>query len=40
MRALAEVKPKADAAFEAGDYTASLQSLAALRARSMPSSTA
>ncbi len=29
--ALAEVKPKADAAFEAGDYTASLQALAALR---------
>jgi glycyl-tRNA synthetase beta chain len=30
--ALAEVKPKADAAFETGDYTASLQALAALRA--------
>jgi len=30
--ALAEVKPKADAAFAAGDYTASLQSLAALKA--------
>ena len=29
--ALAQVKPKADAAFAAGDYTASLQSLAALR---------
>jgi len=29
--ALAGVKPKADAAFEQGDYTASLQSLAALR---------
>ncbi len=29
--ALAEVKPKADAAFAKGDYTASLQSLAALR---------
>jgi len=29
--ALAEVKPKADAAFEAGDYTASLKALAALR---------
>jgi glycyl-tRNA synthetase beta chain len=29
--ALAEVKPKADAAFEKGDYTASLQSLAALK---------
>jgi glycyl-tRNA synthetase beta chain len=29
--ALAEVKPKADAAFDAGDYAASLQSLAALR---------
>ena len=29
--ALAEVKPKADAAFERGDYAASLQSLAALR---------
>ncbi len=31
-RALAEVKPKADAAFAKGDYTASLQSLAALKA--------
>jgi glycyl-tRNA synthetase beta chain len=30
--ALAEVKPQADAAFERGDYTASLQSLAALKA--------
>ena len=30
--ALACVKPKADAAFEAGDYTASLQALAALKA--------
>jgi glycyl-tRNA synthetase beta chain len=30
--ALAEVKPKADAAFEKGDYTASLQALAALKA--------
>ncbi len=30
--ALASVKPKADAAFEAGDYTASLQALAALKA--------
>ncbi len=30
--ALAEVKPKADAAFDKGDYTASLQSLAALKA--------
>jgi glycyl-tRNA synthetase beta chain len=29
--ALAEVKPKADAAFQMGDYTGSLQSLAALR---------
>ena len=29
--ALAEVKPKADALFDKGDYTASLQSLAALR---------
>ena len=29
--ALASVKPKADAAFEAGDYTASLQALAALK---------
>jgi glycyl-tRNA synthetase beta chain len=29
--ALAEVKPKADAAFAQGDYTASLQMLAALR---------
>jgi glycyl-tRNA synthetase beta chain len=29
--ALAEVKPKADAAFDAGDYAASLQALAALR---------
>ncbi|RTL55816.1 MAG: glycine--tRNA ligase subunit beta [Rhodocyclaceae bacterium] len=29
--ALAEVKPKADAAFDKGDYTASLQALAALR---------
>ncbi len=31
-RALAEVKPKADAAFAQGDYTASLQALAALKA--------
>ncbi|MGE5467468.1 MAG: glycine--tRNA ligase subunit beta [Ignavibacteria bacterium] len=31
-RALVEVKPKADAAFEQGDYTASLQTLAALKA--------
>ena len=30
--ALAEVKPRADAAFAGGDYTASLQALAALRA--------
>ncbi|MRR50687.1 MAG: glycine--tRNA ligase subunit beta [Rhodocyclaceae bacterium] len=30
--ALAQVKPQADAAFTAGDYTASLRSLAALRA--------
>jgi glycyl-tRNA synthetase beta chain len=30
-QALADVKPKADAAFEQGDYTASLQTLAALR---------
>jgi glycyl-tRNA synthetase beta chain len=30
--ALAEVKPKADTAFDAGDYAASLQSLAALKA--------
>jgi glycyl-tRNA synthetase beta chain len=30
-QALTMVKPKADAAFEAGDYTASLQALAALR---------
>ena len=30
--ALASVKPNADAAFEAGDYTASLQALAALKA--------
>jgi glycyl-tRNA synthetase beta chain len=30
-RALGEVAPKADAAFAAGDYTASLQALAALR---------
>jgi glycyl-tRNA synthetase beta chain len=29
--ALAEVKPKADAAFDKGDYTASLQALAALK---------
>ena len=29
--ALSSVKPKADAAFEAGDYTASLQALAALK---------
>ena len=29
---LASVKPKADAAFESGDYTASLQALAALKA--------
>ena len=29
--ALSDVKPKADAAFDAGDYTASLQALAALR---------
>ncbi|GBL47381.1 glycyl-tRNA synthetase beta chain [Sulfuriferula multivorans] len=28
---LAQIKPKADAAFEAGDYTASLQALAALK---------
>jgi len=28
---MATLKPKADAAFEAGDYTASLQALAALR---------
>ena len=31
-KALSSVKPKADAAFEAGDYTASLQELAALKA--------
>jgi glycyl-tRNA synthetase beta chain len=31
-QALAEIKPKADAAFEQGDYTASLQTLAALKA--------
>ena len=31
-KALSTVKPKADAAFEAGDYTASLQALAALKA--------
>jgi glycyl-tRNA synthetase beta chain len=30
--ALADIKPKADAAFASGDYTASLQSLAALKA--------
>jgi glycyl-tRNA synthetase beta chain len=30
--ALGEVKPKADGAFEKGDYTGSLQSLAALKA--------
>ena len=30
-KALSAVKPKADAAFEAGDYTASLQALAALK---------
>jgi glycyl-tRNA synthetase beta chain len=30
--ALAEVKPKADGAFDKGDYTASLQSLASLKA--------
>jgi glycyl-tRNA synthetase beta chain len=30
--ALAQIKPKADAAFAAGDYTASLQTLAALKA--------
>ena len=30
-QALAQVQPQADAAFEAGDYTASLQKLAALR---------
>ncbi len=30
-KALSEVKPKADAAFTAGDYTGSLQALAALR---------
>ena len=30
-KALADVKPKADAAFEAGDYAASLKALAALR---------
>jgi glycyl-tRNA synthetase beta chain len=29
--ALAQIKPKADAAFDAGDYTASLQALAALK---------
>ncbi|MBY0465164.1 MAG: glycine--tRNA ligase subunit beta, partial [Burkholderiales bacterium] len=31
-QALADVAPKADAAFAAGDYAASLQALAALRA--------
>ena len=31
-QALAEVKPKADASFDAGDYTASLQALAVLKA--------
>ena len=31
-QALSQIAPKADAAFEAGDYTGSLQSLAALRA--------
>ncbi len=30
-RALSQIAPKADAAFAAGDYTASLQALAALR---------
>ena len=30
--ALAQIKPRADAAFEAGDYAASLQALAALKA--------
>ena len=30
-QALSQIAPKADAAFEAGDYTASLQALAALR---------
>ncbi|HMC13115.1 MAG TPA: DALR anticodon-binding domain-containing protein, partial [Gallionellaceae bacterium] len=30
-QALASIKPKADAAFERGDYTASLQALAALK---------
>jgi glycyl-tRNA synthetase beta chain len=38
--ALAEVGPLAAAAFERGDYTASLQALAALRRRWTPSSTA
>jgi glycyl-tRNA synthetase beta chain len=32
FNALAEIAPQADAAFEAGDYTASLQKLAALKA--------
>jgi len=31
FESLAQIKPKADAAFEAGDYTASLQALAALK---------
>ena len=31
-QALASIKPQADAAFERGDYTASLQVLAALKA--------
>jgi glycyl-tRNA synthetase beta chain len=31
-KALLDVKPRADAAFDAGDYTASLQSLAVLKA--------
>lgn len=37
--ALAQVAPVADQAFEQGDYTASLQALTALKARSIPSST-
>ena len=32
FESLAQIKPKADAAFETGDYTASLQALAALKA--------
>jgi glycyl-tRNA synthetase beta chain len=32
FESLTQIKPMADAAFEAGDYTASLQALAALRA--------